>query len=155
MSKESLHSKPGHLIRRAQQISVAIFHEECSEFDITPVQYAVLLLLEKNEGLDQLSLGNLAGVDRSTMANLAERLEQRELIKRMQSLSDKRQKLLYLTADGQQKISQLKLRVEKVQERILSPLSKDEAKQFLRLLEKMVDASNGVSRAPLRLVESI
>lgn len=155
MSKEALHSKPGHLIRRAQQISVAIFHEECGDFDITPVQYAILSLLDQNEGLDQLSLASMAGVDRSTMANLAERLEARGMIKRMQSLLDKRQKLLYLTAEGKQKLVHLKYRVQKVQERLLAPFSKDEAQEFVRLLEKLVHASNEISRAPMRSIESV
>ncbi len=36
MSLAVLYRKPGHLIRRARQISVAIFMEECAAFDLTP-----------------------------------------------------------------------------------------------------------------------
>src|SRR5712692_205584 len=38
-----LHGAPGHLIRRSQQIAVAIFMEETKAFDLTPVQYATLV----------------------------------------------------------------------------------------------------------------
>ena len=37
-----LHAKPGHLIRRVQQLSSALFAEECAVFDLTSVQYAAL-----------------------------------------------------------------------------------------------------------------
>ena len=33
---------PGHLIRRAHQLSVAIFMEETGGGDMTPVQFAIL-----------------------------------------------------------------------------------------------------------------
>ena len=36
---------PGHLIRRAQQLAVAIFMEETAGCDVTPVQYAILSAL--------------------------------------------------------------------------------------------------------------
>jgi hypothetical protein len=45
MLLEELHRQPGHLIRRAQQIAVAIFIEECAAFDLTPVQYASMVAI--------------------------------------------------------------------------------------------------------------
>ena len=47
MQLQDLHAMPGHLIRRAQQIAVAIFMEECAEFDLTPVQYAALVAIRE------------------------------------------------------------------------------------------------------------
>ena len=47
---------PGHLIRRAHQRSVAIFMEETSDFDITPVQFAILNALMDQPGEDQVTL---------------------------------------------------------------------------------------------------
>src|SRR5882724_10320385 len=38
-----IYDQPGHLIRRLQQIAVALFMAETKEFDITPIQYAALL----------------------------------------------------------------------------------------------------------------
>ena len=43
---DSVYEMPGHLIRRAHQLSTAIFAEECAEFDLTPVQYAALEAIE-------------------------------------------------------------------------------------------------------------
>lgn len=153
MIPTELHSRPGHLIRRAQQIAVSIFHEECGAFGITPVQYSILRLLDSQEGLDQVSLANHAAIDRSTMANIAERLEEKGWIKRVQSFEDKRQKLLYLTSVGKQLLDDVEKFVDVTQHRILAPLTVSESTEFLRLLEKLVDFNNEVSRAPLRKLE--
>lgn len=153
MLPTELHSRPGHLIRRAQQIAVSIFHEECGAFGITPVQYSILRLLDSHEGIDQVTLANHAAIDRSTMANIAERLEEKAWIKRVQSLEDKRQKLLSLTAVGKKLLEDVEKFVDVTQQRILAPLTADESTEFLRLLEKLVDFNNEVSRAPLRRLE--
>ena len=47
---------PGHLIRRAHQLAVAIFMEETGDFDITPVQFAILNALIDDPGEDQVTL---------------------------------------------------------------------------------------------------
>ena len=44
-SLTSLWERPGYLIRRLHQIHVAIFLDECAEYGITPVQYAVMTAL--------------------------------------------------------------------------------------------------------------
>ena len=62
-----LHSKPGHLIRRAHQISSALFAEECDGFDLTSVQYAALVAIRTHPGLDATRLSGLIAFDRSKL----------------------------------------------------------------------------------------
>ena len=47
-----LHTAPGHLVRRAHQRSVALFMEEAADFDVTPVQFAILHALLEPPGDD-------------------------------------------------------------------------------------------------------
>ena len=54
-----LYTKPGHLIRRAHQISSALFAEECGAFDLTSVQYAALVAIRTNPGVDATRLSSL------------------------------------------------------------------------------------------------
>jgi len=77
-----LYGAPGHLIRRCQQIAVAIFMEETREFDLTPVQYAALVVVRAQPGVDQTRLVNLIALDRSTIGNVVTRLEAKKLIVR-------------------------------------------------------------------------
>jgi MarR family transcriptional regulator, temperature-dependent positive regulator of motility len=143
-----LYDQPGHLIRRAQQIAVSIFHSTFG-YKVTPVQYAVLRILQDNPGVDQVTLARLCALDTSTAANLAVRLERRGLVKRTVPSKSKRFRLLQLTPRGKTLVKQLNPAGRLVSRRLLGALDKKEQKVFLRLLKKFVHLNNEESRAPL------
>ena len=58
-----LWQRPGFLIRRVNQIHIAMFFESCKDFAITPVQYGLLTTLAERPNLDQTSLCAEVGVD--------------------------------------------------------------------------------------------
>ncbi len=151
MLLEDLHRQPGHLIRRAQQIAVAIFIEECAAFDLTPVQYAALVAIDENEGIDATRLSAQIAFDRSTLGNVLERLETRGFVERYASPDDKRIKLLKLTQQGRDTVRQAEASVCRTQERILAPLGPDDRRRLLDLLAQLVELNNDASRAPRRL----
>ena len=151
MQLRDLHSKPGHLIRRAQQIAVAIFMEECAGYDLTPVQYAALVAIRENPGTDATRLSALIAFDRSTLGNVLERLEARKLVTRYASPDDKRIKLLKLSAAGSALVARAQAAVERAQERILAPLKPGDRKKLMELLSALVELNNDASRAPQRL----
>jgi DNA-binding MarR family transcriptional regulator len=152
MQLQDLHAMPGHLIRRAQQIAVAIFMEECAEYDLTPVQYAALAAIRENPGTDATRLSALIAFDRSTLGNVLERLEARKLLTRYSSPEDKRIKLLKLTAAGNALVKRAEAAVLRAQERIVAPLRPEDRSKLMELLAQLVDLNNEASRAPLRLV---
>ncbi|MGD9942875.1 MAG: MarR family winged helix-turn-helix transcriptional regulator [Burkholderiaceae bacterium] len=140
---------PGHLIRRAQQIAVSIFMEETAEFDLTPVQFALLEVLRREQGLDQVTLANRVALDASTSGSAMGRLESKGLIVRRLDPEDRRRRLLYLTADGEALVLRMRAAVVAAQARILEPLAPAERELFCDLLRKLVDLNNERSRAPL------
>ena len=145
-----LHSMPGHAIRRAQQIAVAIFMEECAGFDLTPVQYAALVAIGENQGIDATRLSALIAFDRSTLGNVLERLETRGLLTRYSLPEDKRIKRLKLTANGRTVIGRAEKAVRRAQDRILAPLPPKDREKLMQLLGQLVELNNDVSRAPHR-----
>ena len=145
-SKHPIYSRPGHVIRRLQQIAVAIFMNETKRFDITPVQYSALLAVEMNPGIDQKTLTNIVAIDRSTVANVVSRLEKKRWIKR---IVDRRSKRLSITTAGRKMLRTIDPAVDHVQELILAPLSQDERPVFVDMLERLVELNNSRSRAPL------
>src|SRR5438128_1858094 len=68
---------PGHLIRRAHQVSVAVFMEETAGFDATPVQFAILNALLEDPGEDQVTLSRKVAFDAATFGAVIARLEGR------------------------------------------------------------------------------
>lgn len=147
-SEEMLMLKPGHLIRRAQQIAVAVFMEECGHFDITPVQYAALAAIAQQPDIDATRLSLLIALDRSNTGSVLERLEAKSLVLRHTSPADRRVKLLRLSSAGQALLRELDAAVERAQQRIVAPLRPAERKTFIRLLAQLVESNNALSRAP-------
>jgi DNA-binding MarR family transcriptional regulator len=149
MPVEDLYTKPGHMIRRCQQIAVAIFLEETAGFDVTPVQFAALFAVRESPGLEQVALARLIALDRSTIGTVVGRLEEKGLLTRRAAKEDRRVKLLYATEAGSALVADATAAVERAQARMLAPLEPAERKAFMRMLERIVDINNGHSRAPL------
>ena len=146
---EDFHGMPGHLIRRAHQIAVAIFMDECATHHLTPVQFACLSGIRDNPGADATRLAALVAFDRSTLGNVLERLETKGWIERSASPEDRRIKVLHITEEGEALLRAVNDAVAKTQARILAPLSDTERRTFMKLLTKLVDINNDASRAPL------
>jgi MarR family transcriptional regulator, temperature-dependent positive regulator of motility len=143
-----VYDQPGHLIRRAQQIAVSMFYSTVG-YEVTPVQYGVLRILQDYPGIDQVTLARLCALDTSTAANLAVRLEQSGLVKRMVPANSKRFRVLRITPQGAALLRKLLPSGRLLSRRLLQALDKKEQKIFLRLLKKFVHLNNDESRAPL------
>lgn len=129
---------PGHLIRRAHQVSVALFMEETAGFDVTPVQFAILNALLDDPGEDQVTLARKVAFDAATFGAVIGRLEGRGWVRREPDAQDRRRKLLWVTPEGAEMAVKMRRAVGKVQQRILDPLSPGEREQLVALLDRLV-----------------
>jgi DNA-binding MarR family transcriptional regulator len=134
---------PGHLIRRAHQIAVAIFMEEAGVFDVTPVQFAILNALIEDPGEDQVTLAGKVAFDAATFGSVIGRLETKGWVRREPDEADRRRKLLWITPEGEKAALQMKRAVTKAQTRILAPLEGQEREQLVALLGKLVAGHEG------------
>jgi len=142
-----LFEQPGHLIRRAQQIAVAMFVETLGR-EVTPVQYAILRMLQERPGLDQVTLAAEVALDNSTTADIAARLEAKGWIRR--ELLPRRQRRLLLTPEGEAQLARLVPGLRTMNAAMLGRLAPDEQATFMHLLRKFVQLNNEQSRAPQR-----
>jgi DNA-binding MarR family transcriptional regulator len=149
---DDVKAMPGHLIRRCQQIAVALFLDECSGHSLTPVQFAVLCAIADNSGVEQNALAGLVAIDRSTVGNVVSRLEGRTLLMRKPDPADRRLKRVRLTPAGRRLIDEVRPAVERTQDRLLAPLDADERRTFVACLARIADINNDASRAPLGAV---
>jgi DNA-binding MarR family transcriptional regulator len=144
----ALENQPGYLIRRLQQIAVAIFLDETQGHGVTPVQYAALYAAQRQPGLDQRSLAATIGFDTSTIGGVIDRLEKRGLIERQASPTDRRVRLLHVTATGAALLAELIPAMLAAQQRMLAPLPEADRAPFLAMLRTAVDGNKALSRAP-------
>ena len=154
LTMDAVYTKPGYLFRRMQQIAVAIFVEECRAYDLTPVQYAALVAIRTHPGIDATRLSAVIAFDRSTLGNVIERLEAKQLIERKLSRQDKRV-LLYLTKAGAALLRDIMPSVDRAQARMLQPLKPADRRTLMALLTQLVDLNNESSRVPLRAEDAL
>ncbi len=138
---------PGHLIRRAQQLAVAVFMEETAGFDVTPVQFAILNALMDDPGEDQVTLASRVAFDPATFGSVIGRLEAKGWVRREADPLDRRRKLLWTTARGEQLAVSMKQAVGRAQRRIVAPLDASEQREFAYLLGKLVAGHAGADES--------
>ncbi len=140
-----LQALPGFLIRRAHQVSAAILNAELGGLGITPSQFVVLAVIDAAPGRDQITVANVAKLDRSTMTLVMRKLERSRLVTREQDPDDRRRKTLAITALGEDVLRAAKTNSQNARQRQLMPFSPAEAKEFMRLLRHFVETlENGV-----------
>jgi DNA-binding MarR family transcriptional regulator len=147
MTPTALEDLPGHYIRRLQQIAVGIFLDETADYNVTPVQFALLFAVRREPGLDQRTIAGKIGFDTSTIGAVVDRLEGRGLVLRQVSPDDKRVRLLSVTSAGEALLKRVIPAMLRAQERMLEPLSKEDRPKFMQMIKRIVDENNEFSRA--------
>jgi MarR family transcriptional regulator, lower aerobic nicotinate degradation pathway regulator len=146
---EELYRRPGFMIRRMHQIAVSLFIEETGKLGVTNRQYGILFVLEHRPGIDQISVANLLGLDRSTTGMVLKKLEQDGLVVRSVGVRDRRRHSLQLTRSGRTLLSQLAAPARRAQARVLAAFTPGERALFLQLLGKFIREFNESTRVPL------
>lgn len=149
---KNIHEMPGHLARRLQQIAVAVFlaEVEAAGYDLTPVQYAALVAVSINPGIDQVTLAGMIAYDRTTITGVVDRLVQKGLVARQERSRDRRARELTISDAGRRTLRGISPAVAAAQRSMLRGLTEEETKELVRLLHKVITAGNELSRAPLR-----
>ncbi|MCX4782114.1 MarR family winged helix-turn-helix transcriptional regulator [Streptomyces sp. NBC_01264] len=146
MGAVDLTTHPGHLARRLQQAHYLLWTTMVSE-EITSPQYGVLNALTAEPGLDQRTVGERVGLDRSTVAEVVSRLTRRGLLEKVRDAQDGRRCLLRPTAEGARTHRRLTVRTARMNQVFLAPLSEGEQAVFLELLRRVSDGAEQLRHA--------
>lgn len=115
----SLDRSPSHLLHRALQRALDIYAEEFGAGAITQRQYAVLAAAAESEGAAQADLVRLTGIDRSTLADMAQRMIAKGLLVSERSAADGRANAVWLTEAGQAALALARPRMAAADARLL------------------------------------
>ena len=149
--KVDLDKSPGHLLRRATQFAQDLFTKEVGPGGLTARQFAVLVTVERDEGLSQTDLVKQTGIDRSTLADMISRMISRGLLARKRTSSDRRANSVNLTAAGKRALNETlpqAVRAEKMVLDALSPKQRENLFEILGVISKLgEDALDAVNTA--------
>lgn len=135
-------SAPGHLIRCAQRVHTGIWNGIFGS-ELTGPQYATLLAIATRPGSDQQTAGELAGLDKATMAGVMKRLEALGLISRQRAQDDRRRQLLSLTPAAEQRMDHFAAGAVAVHDALAARMPAGTVSEAIALLQKLTQV--GVS----------
>jgi len=98
----------GYALKRAQLKIFEDFLRCVAPLRLTPAQFSVLLLLDKNPGRNQTEIANTLGILRPNFVAMLDGLESRELCARIRSTNDRRSHIVGLTDKGRAVLARAK-----------------------------------------------
>lgn len=130
-----LDEQVGYLLRKANQRHLAIFAKAIP--DLTPPQFAALARLAEIGQASQNQLGQSIAMDAATIKGVIDRLKARGLVDLSNHGSDRRRRVVSLTAAGRATVEALLPLGGAVSDETLAPLNPREAATLLRLLARL------------------
>jgi DNA-binding MarR family transcriptional regulator len=127
----------GHLLRRANQWFTALWSSVLANGPTAP-QATVLALLAAEEPLDQQTVGERGGLDKSTCGYLIDRLDRAGLIRADFDPANRRRKLIHLTPEGRTCLEETLPSQRQIEDDATAALNEAEKTELNRLLVKML-----------------
>jgi DNA-binding MarR family transcriptional regulator len=134
------------LALRFQQICTAMVAEALAGEAVVQFEYATLVFLEIEPGMDQQRLSEALGVDPSHVSLVVERLHSMGLIERHVDPADRRARKLYLAPEGKSLWRRVRPKTSAANERVLAPLAPRERELFLDFLIRVIDGNRAYAR---------
>jgi DNA-binding MarR family transcriptional regulator len=125
-----------HLLHRAEQLASECF-AELSNNELTLRQFAVLAAIAGDPGLSQSALVRVTGIDRSTLADMMGRMEERGLVIRTASATDARALSIQLSPEGGAVLKAMDKHARAADAAVLDLLTKPKRRAFLATLVKL------------------
>ena len=128
----------GYSLKRAQLRVFEDFLRCVAPLQLTPAQFSVLLLLDKNPGRNQTEIANTLGILRPNFVAMLDALESRDLCARMRSSNDRRSHIVVLTEKGRAVLARAKKFVaNKHEARLIEVLGPEHHALMLEMLAKL------------------
>ena len=127
----------GFLLKEVSRRYVNRFEVRAAEIPLNLAQAKALVRLEKNEGVSQARLAELAEVDAMTMVRILDRMEAEGLLERRPDPADRRARCLYLTAKARPILNEIWRLSDEIRAEIFAGVGKDERERFMGVLERL------------------
>lgn len=134
-----------HLLHRAQQLASDRFSGFVGEDSVTLRQYVVLTAIAEKPGSSQNDLVRVTGIDRSTLADMVQRLDRHGFVARKESESDARANVLELTEDGKQMLARARQYAKAADSAILDALPPSKREPFRNMLLRLAKRADEIA----------
>jgi DNA-binding MarR family transcriptional regulator len=120
--------------------------EELQRYDIGSGQFHFLMMLYREDGVNQETLAERLNLDKATSARAIKKLEEKGFVTRLRNNNDKRNYTILLTEKAKKLKPKIKKILKKWTEQLLTDISKEDEKRLYFILEKMAqNAENKIN----------
>jgi DNA-binding MarR family transcriptional regulator len=146
----------GVLLRTADMTFNRVFRDDLSRFDMTFSQFQHLWQLFERDGMAQVELSRLVGIETASSTAVIDQLEKRGLIRRVRDPADRRRIVVTLTPAGRKLERPLTKSAVSVNALARQGLSKADIEALYATIERIVrnlrerSTANGAAKRPRR-----
>lgn len=127
----------GYNARRVSLQAIELFNQRMAAYDLSPVDFSVLSLVNHNPGITSRQLCSALNLLPPNLVGKISLMEKRDLLARKPHPDDGRAIGLHLTDAGSQMMQQAENTATQVELEVSSKLTTAETKTLLRLLQKV------------------
>ena len=135
-SSYRVESSVGYLINKLAQTIGRELDRRMVDLGLTDAQWKPLLLLQQGVCSTAADISRIAYHDTGAVTRLLDRLESKELLRRLRSAEDRRIVNLELTEEGERIASEVPKIITQLANQVLTGFSQDEFLQFRDLLNR-------------------
>jgi DNA-binding MarR family transcriptional regulator len=133
----------GFLLNKAAHQIERRFAEALRSHEIAPREYGVLASIARQGPQSQQQLGERLGIDRTTMVNIIDSLEDGDLVTRIRDRVDRRRYAITLSAKGERLIHGNLFDIDvETHDSYLAVLQQSEREQLFDILRRLVKANS-------------
>jgi len=127
----------GFLLADTSRLMRLKFDTRAKDLDLTRAQWRVLAQLRRREGINQSALADILEIENMTLARHIDRLAEKGWVERRPDPDDRRKWRLYLNAEVQPIMDQLRAISVSLRQEVMAGLSPEECDQFIDSLQKI------------------
>lgn len=125
----------GFLLRDLSARYTARFEQLASGIPLTLMQCKVLVNLGRNEGLRQIRIAELTGIEPMAMVRLLNQMQEERLVVRRDDPQDRRARRLYLTGKGRAQLDAIWGLAARLRDEMFAHVNPQDRDTCLRVLE--------------------
>ncbi len=128
----------GYLLGQAHLTHRRLAEAELADLDLLGKEFGALAVLVAHGDLSQQRLGQLLGIDRTTMVALVDNLERKQLAKRHAQPADRRAYAVRATPHGREVLTRAEGAIQRAESLFLSALPAQQRHAFTAALARLV-----------------
>ncbi|MDT4761138.1 MarR family transcriptional regulator [Sphaerochaeta sp. PS] len=124
-------------------------HRNLRTIDIAGSEHSIVMVLARNECMNQDGLSAFLSLDKGTIAKALTKLERKNLVMRVVNEENRREKIVSLTENGKEEVGRIFEVSETWKQEVLEGVSEEDQEVFFRTLVRVAQKAKLLSHSDM------